>query len=197
MATIEQKSYEAIKENIHMLSIITKERIWEEIVKGFKQSKRFSNYMNILYDIGAFNVIFTNLNIKVPLRKDTSLEMHFAYLFMENATVGLLDKMKFEFKIPHDFSRKVVFLLDLIYLTPEKALDLHKKKVISGTTNEELLEWYELAHLHTSSHKAFLQYEPSVSGDEIIKKGFKGKALGDEIKRLELENFKQLLNEVR
>jgi hypothetical protein len=115
---------------------------------------------------------------------------------MENLTAGLLDKMKFEFKIPHDFSRKVLFLLDLIYLTPEKALDLHKKKVISGTTNEELLEWYELAHLHTSSHKAFLQYEPSVIAEDLMLKGFKNRALGMEIKRLELLNFNNLLNEI-
>jgi hypothetical protein len=48
-----------------------------------------------------------------------------------------------------------------------------------------------------SEYRAFLFFKTSVSGDEIMKKGFKGKALGDEIKRLELENFKQLLNEVR
>jgi tRNA nucleotidyltransferase/poly(A) polymerase len=69
MATIEQNSYEAMKQNIHMLSIITKERIWEEIVKGYKQAKDFSEYMYILYDIGTFDVIFPNLNIKIPLRK--------------------------------------------------------------------------------------------------------------------------------
>jgi hypothetical protein len=49
---------------------------------------------------------------------------------MENATAGLLDKMKFEFKIPHDFSRKVVFLLDLIYLTSKKHLTSQKESYL-------------------------------------------------------------------
>jgi hypothetical protein len=37
-----------------------------------------------------------------------------------------------------------------------------------------------------------LKYKPSVSAEDLMKQGFKGKALGDEIKRLEIEKFKQL-----
>jgi tRNA nucleotidyltransferase/poly(A) polymerase len=193
--TIDKKSADAIIDNVDKLSIITNERIWEEIVKAHKQSKNFYSYISSLIGYSIADQIFKGLYIpKTHISKNTSLEMHFAFLFMENSTAGLLDKMKFEFKIPHDFSRKVVFLLDVIYLTPEKALDLYKKKVISGTTNEELVEWYELAHLHSAAHKAFLQYEPSVNAEELMLKGFKNRALGEEIKRLELLNFNTIIN---
>ena len=39
----------------------------------------------------------------------------------------------------------------------------------------------------------FLEYIPSVKAVELIKLGFKGEKLGAEIKRLEIENFKELL----
>ena len=194
---IEKESSKAIFDNVDKLSIITKERIWEEIVKSHKQVKNFYNYIWNLIGYGIAEETFKGIYIPMThVYKNMSLEQHFAYLFMGNSTVGLLDKMKFEFKMPHDFSRKVVFLLDLIYLTPEKALDLHKRKVICGVTNEELLEWYDLACLNTDSHKAFLQYEPSVNAEELMVKGFKNRDLGMEIKRLELLNFYTIINEI-
>lgn len=195
--TIEKESAQAIIDNVEMLSIITKERIWEEIVKGFKQAKNFYNYIWSLIGYGIADEIFKGVYIpKSHIYQNLSLEMHFALLFMENSTTGLLDKMKFEFKMPHDFARKVVFLLDLMYLTPEKAIELQKRKVICGATNEELLQWYDLTNLHTDAHKAFLRYEPSVKAEELMLRGFKNKALGAEIKRLELEKFNSLINEI-
>lgn len=198
MATIEQKSYKAIKENIHMLSIITNERIWEEIKKAYEQVKNFSEYMKILYNIDAFNVIFPNLYIKCPYSSESmSLELHFAYLFQENSTVGLLDKMKFEFKMEHDFARTVVFLIDLLNLKEEMVIDLHKKKVICGISDEDILQWCRFTYLEDSSlHKAFLKFKPSVKADDLMAKGFKDRALGAEIKRLELENFNKIVNEI-
>lgn len=194
---IEDSSSKVIFDNVKKLSIITRERIWEEIVKAYKQSKNFSDYIWNLIGYGIATDIFKGLYIPAThIYKTVSLEQHFAYLFMENSTIGLLDKMKFEFKMPHDFSRKVIFFLDLIYLTPEKALDIYKKKVICGATNEEIQEWYKLAGLDTPSHKAFLEYETSVSAEELMLKGFKNRALGEEIKRLELQNFKKIINEI-
>ena len=39
----------------------------------------------------------------------------------------------------------------------------------------------------------FIEYKPSVSAQELMSQGFKGKDLGDEIKRLEIEKFKQMI----
>jgi hypothetical protein len=38
-----------------------------------------------------------------------------------------------------------------------------------------------------------MEYRPTVSSQELMAKGFKGKELGIEIKRLETEKFKQML----
>jgi len=38
-----------------------------------------------------------------------------------------------------------------------------------------------------------LKFQPSVSGNDLISQGFKGKELGSEIERIETENFLNLL----
>jgi hypothetical protein len=39
----------------------------------------------------------------------------------------------------------------------------------------------------------FVEYKPTISAQDLMSQGFKGKSLGDEIKRLEIENFKKML----
>jgi hypothetical protein len=158
--------------------------------------------MNLLIDTGVAEIIFPNtiLNkfiITSWYRKGISLEVYFAKLLSNNRD-DLAKKLVFDFKIDTSFARKVIFLIDLLYLNTENILDLYKKRVVSAISTDDILEWYRIIGLMKySEYRAFLFFKTSVSGDEIMKKGFKGKALGDEIKRLELENFKQLLNEVR
>jgi hypothetical protein len=39
----------------------------------------------------------------------------------------------------------------------------------------------------------FVDYKPTTSSQELMSQGFKGKELGEEIKRLEIDKFKQML----
>ena len=56
-----------------------------------------------------------------------------------------------------------------------------------------LLEWLKVETIDTNELIKFVEYKPSVSAQELMSQGFKGKELGDEIKRLEVEKFKQML----
>lgn len=198
---IDKTSLEAIKSEKERLSIITKERIWDEIKKAYKQVINFIDYMNLLIDTGVAEIIFpdTYLNkfvINSWYRKGISLEIYFAKL-LSNDRGDLAKKLVFDFKTDTSFARKVIFLIDLLYLNSGNVLELYKKKVISSISTDDMLEWYHIMCLMKySEYRAFLLFKTSVSGTELMKRGFKNKSLGDEIKRLELENFKQLLNEV-
>ena len=200
---IDEQSLSAIKELSHTLSIITKERIWDEIKKAFKQANNFLNYMNLLLDTGVAEVIFPEVvlnDFKITnwYRKGISLEVYFAKLLSNDNSGTLSKKLVSDFKMDITFSRRVIFLIDLLYLNTDNVLELYKKKVISNISTDDIIEWYRIIGLmRYSEYRAFLYFKPSVSGDELMKKGFKAKALGDEIKRLELKNFKDSLNEVR
>jgi len=195
---IDSESSIAIFVGAPLLSIITKERIWDEIKKAYKQSKNFSDYLELICAYGIDTIIFPGLHVSSAHPNETmSLELHFAYLFQENSTVGLLDKMKFEFKMEHNFARTVVLLIDLINLKEETVTELHKKKVICGVSDKDIQQWYKLTLVDKSKiHQAFLKYVPTVKAEELMLQGFKNRALGAEIKRLELENFNKIINEI-
>jgi tRNA nucleotidyltransferase/poly(A) polymerase len=188
--SIHKKSLKSIKRNAGKLSIITKERIWEEIKKAHKQSKNFSRYMKNLINFGIFDVIF-DVNINQEVVECSSLELYIANLFRPNSTVGLLDKMKFDFKMEHDFARKVVFLLDLITIEPSNIQTLFKKSV--GVSIDTITEWYDIIGFITPEHKAFLKYTPIANATELMNQGFQGKNLGAKISEIEIAHFKELI----
>jgi hypothetical protein len=47
--------------------------------------------------------------------------------------------------------------------------------------------------IDTNELVKFVEYRPSVSAQELMSQGFKGRDLGIEIKRLEVEKFKEML----
>ena len=76
---------------------------------------------------------------------------------------------------------------------PEDVLDVFKKKVSSGISDSTILEWLSITGNETPMLIKFVHYKPTVSSQELMDQGFKGKELGLEIKRLEIEKFKQMI----
>ena len=91
-----------------------------------------------------------------------------------------------------DFSRKVVFLLNLIHIIPEHIENFFTKS--RGISTEIISEWYKLIGLTESPiHKAFVKYKPTTNAIELMGQGLSGKKLGEKITELEINNFKQLI----
>jgi hypothetical protein len=90
-------------------------------------------------------------------------------------------------------ARKAIFLTRLEELDETNAFDYYKSKVRCHITDEEILDWMKVKQLQKPIYNAFLKYKPSISAEELMKKGFKGKELGEEIKRLETESFKKII----
>ena len=196
----EDASVKAIIENVHKLSIITPERIFEELVKTYEKVENYNDYIRHLIGLGAAAVMFDSVNINTHYTEDkkfSSMEMCFAHLFSGNSTIGLQKKMIQDFKMTKDFSRKVVFFLDVLSASAETALDLYDKKIISGTSNEEIEEWFDFIEeftddLLSKSVRAFTRFTPSVKAAPLMELGWSGTTLGKEIKRLELVNYQNL-----
>jgi tRNA nucleotidyltransferase/poly(A) polymerase len=190
--TIDNKTADAILSKKEMLKIITKERIWDEIKKAFKQSKSFKEYLELFNRFDIWSVVFSGISINKDIKDANHLEVYFANLFA-NEKSGLLDKMVQSFKMDIDFSRKVVFLIDLLNFSPENVMDFYKKKIVSRLTDDVINEWLDIKDISDEMFDKFLDYKPSVSAEDLMKSGFKGKLLGDEIKRLEVEKFKSMI----
>ena len=193
---------EAIKERKWLKNIdpetgemkrISQERVWEEIKKAFKQAKSFKDYLEFFNEFDMWEEVFPGAKINTDIEECEELTSYIANLFKIENTSRLEQKMILEYKIESDIATKVVFLIDLLQLTVETAFDLYKKKIRCHVTNHQIIDWLDTNGIHKVIFIRFIDYVPTVSAEDLMSQGFKGKELGDEIKKREIEKFKQML----
>ena len=190
----------AIHKNKHILSNITKERIWSisgdntgEIFKAFKQAKNFSDYIRLLLEYNIFEEILPKLKINSLVSDSEFLVIYLANLLKENSSKNLLNELIQVNKFETDLARPIVFLIELLNLDIVNVFDLYKKKIVSKLEDKIILEWLVLNNKENNPiYKAFIKYKPSVNSQDLINLGYSGLELGKKIKELELENFKKL-----
>ena len=173
---------------------ISAERIFEEMKKSFKQAKSYKQYLEFFNEYDMWKQVFPGSKINTDIEEAHELTSYVANLFKFEDTQKLENKMILDYKIEGDIASKVVFLIDLLKLNPENAFDLYKKKVRCHCTSAQIIDWLDTCGIHSKIFIRFIDYVPSVSAEDLMAKGFKGKELGDEIKRLEIENFKKFIS---
>jgi len=195
---IDDKTSEAIIKDNRLRNIgpkddVSQERIWEEMKKAAKQSKNYSEYLNFFNEFDMWSEVFPGAVINTKIEESDSFISYIANLFKFDNISDLEKRMVIEYKIEYDIASKVVFLINLLKLTPESAFDLYKQKIKCHCSTDLIVGWLDLNNIHDKIFIRFIDYVPSVSAEELMKQGFKGKALGDEIKRLEIEKFNEFL----
>ena len=172
---------------------ISQERVWEEMKKSFKQAKDYRYYLNFFTKFDMWDEVFPGANINTNLVDSKDFVVVIANLFKNESTLGLTDKLAQEYKIELETATKVTFLLSLLSFKVEDVFDIYKKRQQCAITDATILEWLKVQGIDTDTLVKFVEYKPSVSAQELMSQGFKGKDLGDEIKRLEIEKFKQMI----
>lgn len=195
---IDKVTSEAIKSDNRLRGLdskenVSQERIWDEMVKAFHQSKDYTFYLNLLNEYDMWSQMLPGVKINTQIDKTKYLELYFANLLKLEETSKLMNMMVQNFKMDIEFSRKVIFLIDLLDLKPENVMELYKKKVVSRVTDEMINEWLDLNEIDDPMFDKFLDYAPSVPAEELMAKGFKGAELGRKIKELEVQKFKQMI----
>lgn len=171
---------------------VSPERVWDEIKKSFSQCKDFSIYLKLLVDYNMFDQIFPGLKVNTNIVRSKYLEVYLANILKYNDLPTLRSKLIEDFKIETDMARSIEFLVSLIKFNPDSVTDFYKAKRVSRLSDDVILDWYRVNGMNDKMYMAFLEYRPTVSAQDLMKQGFKDKALGDEIKRLEVEKFKDL-----
>jgi tRNA nucleotidyltransferase/poly(A) polymerase len=172
---------------------ISQERVWEEMKKAWKQAKDYRYYLSFFTKFDMWDEVFPGANINTNLVDSKDFIVVIANLFKNESTLGLTDKLAQEYKIELETATKVTFLISLLNFKVEDVFDIYKKRQQCAITDATILEWLKVKGIDTDTLVKFVEYRPSVSAQELMSQGFKGKALGDEIKRLEVEKFKETL----
>ena len=157
------------------------------------QMNKFNNYLALFTKFDMWNQVFPGVEINTELVDSKHFVVVIASLFRNETTEGLEHKMVQDFRIEQEVAKKVVFLIDLTNMTAESAYDMAKRRQQCAISDETMLEWLKVNDSQFPVPLKFIEYKPTVSSQELMAQGIKGKDLGIEIKRLETEKFKQML----
>lgn len=193
MAIKSRKQLQNIDPETGQMKRISAERIWEEMKKAYKQAKSYKHYLEFFNEFDMWDEVFPGSKINTEIVDCEEFTSYITNLFKYEDTSKLENRMILEYKIEGDIASKVVFLIDLLKLIPDNAFELYKKKIRCHVNNHQIIDWLDTCGIHSRIFIRFIDYIPSVSAEDLMSQGFKGKALGDEIKRLEIEKFKQML----
>lgn len=185
-----RKQLQNIDPDTGKMKRISAERIWEEMLKAWKQAKNYNYYLNFFTKYDMWEEVFPGSTINTELVDSKDFIVVIANLFANNKLDGLLDRMVQNYKIENETASKVVFLISLLEFKPENVFDVYKKRQQCAIKESTILEWINVQNIEDNWLIKFIDYKPSISSKELMDNGFKGKALGDEIKRLEIEKFK-------
>jgi tRNA nucleotidyltransferase/poly(A) polymerase len=188
-----RKQLENIDPETGEMKRISQERVWEEMKKAWKQARDYRNYLNFFTKFDMWQEVFPEANINTSLVDSKDFAIVIANLFKNESLDGLEKKLVQDYKIESELVNKVVFLISLLDFRVENVFDVYKKRQQCGISDSTILEWIKVEGISNDNLVKFVDYKPSISAQELMSKGFKGKELGDEIKRLEVEKFKSML----
>ena len=195
---IDNDTKKSIIDNKDNLSIISKERIYDEFKKSWSQSKNFNNYLKYITEFDMWEQVFPVSKINTDLIESKDFVVVMANLFKNESTKGLEDRLVQDYKIPNSpesgkIATQMVFLINLLGLTIDEVPEMYKKKVQCSIKDTTILEWLDVNSINDPIKIKFVEFRPSVSSKELMDQGITGRELGLKIKELEIENFKKLL----
>jgi len=219
LANIDKKTSDAIMNdrrlrNISDIDDVSQERIFEEFKKtvdwcrdhGKTDSLMF--YLKLLKKYHLFEEMFPDVKINIEGIDTFDLAIIFALLFRNNIPDRSLESKLAEFKIsnstkePKKLLDKTIFLIQLRNNIEniEKIPELNKKRKQIGIDYITIKKFFDIEYKSSNQRKfvnCFLEYDPKISGKDLIAYGIKGVEIGNEIRRREIEDFQNLLDKYK
>lgn len=199
---IDSKTSQAIKNDNRLKGVgpkddVSQERIWEEMYKAWKQAKDYNDYLEFFTYYDMWDEVFPGSNINTDLVDSENIVIVFANLFRNEPLDRLEQRLIQDYKIPDSsesgkLASRITFLISLLKFNPDDVLSFYKEKQRTAIDDTTILEWIEVSRIKDEYLIKFVDYKPTISAKELMDKGFKGKELGIQIKRLETERFKGL-----
>jgi tRNA nucleotidyltransferase/poly(A) polymerase len=173
---------------------ISEERIRDEFLKGIASALDIQNYLRIMEDLGLLQQAFKGLKAvsTLPLQIKHS-EAVVAQILRYNdlkKVKGRLNELKYTVKEVEN----VAFLVAIDYWRSDKQFVDFKRHEKRTSLGGELIRQY--ARIFAQDHQLIERMVeapyPTVRGEDIMAQtGLQGKALGDEMNRREIENFRR------
>lgn len=191
-AKIDHCALGAIKDN-PSLKGVSGERIRDEFLKGVASAVSVVDFVKTLSDLGLMPWVFPELGVTnwvIETRKTTVL---IATLLVNNS-VGDIKKCLNKANYSREEISEICFLVSLVGLNENIAFSLKKRQMAIGVSADDIIEFSQVIW-NDYLIVPFLKYVPSISGEDLLREGFSGKQLGDEMDRREENNFSILVDQ--
>ena len=189
---LEKDTAEAILTD-NSLEGVSPERIRDEFKKSIESAKKPIDYLNMVSEFNLWTVMFPNIPVSVKFVNTNTWPIQLTQLFGDN-DVDLIKREMNRAKFTGDETSAVIFLKSLREFKAEDVFDIYKQFTSTKVDKNIIIQFAKINRLDLKLIKAFLKYRPSTDGKEVMQKyGIKGPRVGEKIKELEAEKFKQTI----
>jgi tRNA nucleotidyltransferase/poly(A) polymerase len=173
---------------------ISGERIRDEFLKGIKSSKSTTHLLKLIERYGLFSWIFKGLKVGDININDNDPILVISYLLKDNDP-AVVNKQLNVLKYTVEEIKAITFLISLLKLTPETAVQLKRMQKNAGVTDAQINSFGSKMNINSRLLNAFINFKLTINGEQLMQQlNLKpGKELGDAINKAEYENFKKLL----
>lgn len=187
-SNLDQDIIEALRNN-NSLEGISEERIRDEFLKGIKSSQSVVKFLTDLDNYGLLEQILGDLDYSNTDFVETHDYIVLLANILKTNPIHKIQSVLNSLKYTTEEIKKIVFLVLFLKFDPESVYNFKIKEKVAKISPKEVLEFAEINSMNMNMVQKFLDFKLSVSGDELLNKGFKGAALGQEKERLETINF--------
>lgn len=204
--SIDKRTSDAIHADNRLFGIsdeddVSRERIFLEFIK-IKEKARKNNdpmivktFIDLLIDYGIMHQIFPVLIAEKDITPTTYLTIALAQSLKRNVINNEFKTTLVTAKIPNKFVDIISFLLRLLTtgVNESNIYAVYREFKSKEVRHDILEEWIRVMRIHDKNVIALLTYKPVTSGHDVMKDGFKGSDIGDEISKREGKLFRELV----
>jgi len=180
---IDTETEKAVR-NTLALEGVSMERIWDEFDKSRKVMIEF---LTLSDKLGMLDKYFPGVKLNKEFVKSDNYLIYLSNLFKYNNPKNL-SKVLVDLKMRRDTADKIEFLVRFLNFDAKNVYSFWKNFSNFTIYPKTLLEWSEINNIKEIGEK-FIKFKPIHNSEELMKNGFKGKSLGDEILKIEENNF--------
>ena len=181
------ETWNALRDNPD-LSGVSSERIRDEFVKGIKKSQSVPKYLKMILKLGMFGQVLPGLKIN---NRFSNTNDHIVTItnILKNNKWSTVQKKLNKLSYTNQEVKDIVHLLKMINYKEDDLLVMKKEEKNTNLTDNQVRMWANLSGKSNTVLKIW-KFKLTISPQNAIKQGLKGKDIGDYILKKEKELFK-------
>lgn len=168
---------------------VSKERIRDEFVKGIQSAKSVVKFLETLEEYDLLLQILFGLEYDTGQFVDEHDHTVLLACLLHELDTEIVSGTLLNLRYTLDEVSKISFLILFKSFRPELIYKLKKLQKSSGITDNQIIKFAKWNTMNKNLVEKFLNFSFSVTGNELMAQGFKGKELGQEMERREIDNF--------